>query len=172
MIFNLYRRVVVKVGDDERHVYDRSRLMYTEVAEIEKVTGLSYPEWERELFQFSMKGVAPLLHVLRKRDGQPSDFATMQFNVADLSVAPLREDGTEFTLEEMNEDLDKRIRDAKGEADAGPTLAVAAAAADSEATSGASTPGSSPSGSGSVPGSGTGSPGRTSRRARPTSIAS
>src|SRR6266704_2536505 len=69
MIFNLFQRVVVKVGEDEKHIFDRKRLMYTEVVELEKVTGLSYLEWEQQLGRYSITAVAAVLHVLRKRDG-------------------------------------------------------------------------------------------------------
>src|SRR5258707_7493705 len=95
MIFSLYSRVKVKLGDEE-HIFDHARLMYSEVAEIEKVTGLSYGEWERELGRFSIAAVAALLHVLRKRADMPSDFATMQWNVADLAITPLCAEATEF----------------------------------------------------------------------------
>jgi hypothetical protein len=36
-----FPRLVVKLGD-ERHIFDRAELMYTEVQEIEKVTGSSF----------------------------------------------------------------------------------------------------------------------------------
>src|SRR5258706_7961444 len=109
MIFNLYSRVLVKVGDDEQHIFDATRLMYTEVAEIEKCTGVSYGEWRRQLGEYSITAIAALLHVLRKRDDQPSDFATMQFNAAALDVVPLHADDREFTVEEVAEDWKKRL---------------------------------------------------------------
>jgi hypothetical protein len=127
MIFNLYSRVLVKVGDDERHIFDATRLMYTEVAEIEKCTGTAYGEWRRQLGEYSITAIAALLHVLRKRDGQAGDWATMQFNAAALDVVPLHEDDTEFTAAEVEADLKKRLADAAGTAD--PTRAAAAAVA-------------------------------------------
>src|SRR5258707_4047558 len=114
MIFNLYSRVLVKVGDDEQHIFDATRLMYTEVAEIERCTGVSYGEWRRQLGQYSITAIAALLHVLRKRDGTPSDFATMQFNAAELDVAPLHEDGTEFTAAEGGGEPAERLQEARG----------------------------------------------------------
>ena len=168
MIFNLYSRVVIKLGD-ERHVFDRQRLMYTEVAEIEKVTGLSYGEWERELARYSITAIAALVHVLRKREGQQGDFATMQFNAAQLDVVPVRDDGTELTPAEITADLAKRMADAA--AGPGPTrgdaAAVAAEAPVLEATTVISP--SSLNGSTSARGNGNGSRGGTSSPARRTS---
>src|SRR5258708_30861467 len=97
MIFNLYSRVKVKVGDDEEHVFDATRLMYTEVAEIEKCTGTPYGEWRRQLGEDSITAIAALLHVLPQRDGQSSDFAAIQVNAATLHAIPLHEDDREFT---------------------------------------------------------------------------
>jgi hypothetical protein len=172
VIFNLYSRVKLKLGDEE-HVFDHGRLMFTEVAEIEKVTGLSYGEWERELGRFSIAAVAALLHVLRKRDEMPSDFATLQFNVADLNVVPLHDDGSEFTAAEVTADVLRRVDEAK-ENGGGPTSATAAAVAPESGQQATTiTSLSSPSGTGSGPGSSTnGSPGVTSRSSRRTRTAS
>jgi hypothetical protein len=169
LIFNLYPRVVVKVGGSESHVFDRSRLMFTEVAEIEKVTGLGYLEWLDDLSKYKITAVAALLHILRKREGQPSDFGSLQFNVADLDVVPLHEDGREFTPQEVTEDLQKRVEEAQREKEQGPTSATAApvAPAKTPAVTIGTSP-SSPNGSTSGPSSGTGSPGRTSPRAKRT----
>ena len=55
----LFPRLVVNLGD-ERHIFDRAELMYTEVQEIEKVTGSSFAEWERELGRYSITVPATL----------------------------------------------------------------------------------------------------------------
>lgn len=123
MIFNLWPRVAIKLGD-ERRVFDRARLMFTEVQEIERATGLSYAEWEQQLGRYSITAIAALIHVLRRRDGQPSDFATMQFAAADLDVVPLHDDDTEYTPEEATAELTKRLADAAGGNGAGPTRAA------------------------------------------------
>jgi hypothetical protein len=173
MIFTLYPRVAVKLGD-ESHVFDRARLMYTEVAEIERVTGLSYPEWLDQLREYRITAVAALLHVLRKREGQPSDFGSLQFNVTDLDVVPLHDDGREFTAQEVADDLKRRIEEAKGSGDGAVPMVAAAVAVAPEAT-GPGTTGtslSSPPISESVPGNGNGSRGRTSAGARRTSTRS
>jgi hypothetical protein len=170
LIFNLYSRVLVKLGADESHVFDRGRLMFTEVAEIERVTGQSYAEWAEQLGKYSITAVAALLHILRKRDGQPSDFGSLQFNVADLDVVPLHDDGSEFTPAEVAADLTERVRKASEGNGADPTLAAVARAVAPETnpvTTGTSL--SSPNGSGSGRGSGNGSPGPTSVPARRTS---
>ena len=171
MIFTLYPRVAVKLGA-ESHVFDRSRLMYTEVVEVERVTGLSYPEWLDQLGEYRITAVAALLHVLRKRADQPSDFGSLQFNVADLDVVPLHDDGREFTAQEVADDLRQRIEKAKTDGDAGPTRAAAEAVApgSSPVTSGTSL--SSPNGSASARGNGRSSPGRTSPSAKRTSTRS
>lgn len=164
MIFNLYERVAVKIGD-ERHVFDRKRLMFTEVAEIEKVTGLSYAEWERQMGRFSITAVAALVHVLRKREGKPSDFGSMQFNATDLAVVPLHDDGSEFTVDEVAADLAKRMAKAADEPDPTIAAAVAAVAAEQAAASQPDTATSSPSSPSSTRsgrGSGTASSGATS----------
>jgi hypothetical protein len=169
VIFTLYPRVVVKLAG-ESHVFDRARLMYTEVAEIERVTGLSYPEWLDQLGEYRITAVAALLHVLRKREG-PSDYGSLQFNVADLDVVPLHDDGREFTAQEVAADLKRRVEEAQKDDGAGPTRAAGAAAVAPEApspgTNGISL--SSPRPSTSAPGNGNGSPGRTSASARRTS---
>ena len=172
MIFNLYSRVKLRLGDEE-HVFDRSRLMYSEVVEIQRVTEMSYAEWERELGRFSITAVGALLHVLRKRADLPSDFATMQFNVADLAVTPLHDDGTEFTAGEVTADVLKRVDEARGNGPV-PTSATGGAVAP-ESLPGATTITSlsSPPVTGSVPGSSTsGSPGVISRSSRRTRTAS
>ena len=71
----------MKLGD-ERYVFDRSSLMFREVQEIEKATSLSYAEWEQQLGRYSITAVAALVHVLRRRAGVPSDFATLDFAAA------------------------------------------------------------------------------------------
>lgn len=166
MIFSLYSRLKIRIGQDEEHIFDRGRLMFTEVAEIEKVTGLSYGEWEQALARYSISAVGALLHVLRKRDGIADDYATMQFNAAELDVVPLHEDDTEFTAAQVAADLARRAAEAKAE---GPTPAAAGAAAP-EGASPATTPTSpaSPNGTTSAPGNGTASPGMTSASSRPT----
>ncbi len=158
MIFSLFSRVVVKVGEGERHIFDRARLMYSEVAEIEKVSGLSYGEWEMELGRYSMKAVAPLLHVLRKRGGKPSDYATLEFNVADLDVVPLRDDDTEMTPQDVAEELARRVKAA--EPDPTPAVAAESARPPIPATNGTSR--SSPSTTASGRGNGKSSAGRSS----------
>lgn len=168
MIFNLYPRVRLKLGDEE-HVFDRARLMYSEVAEIEKITGLSYAEWERELGRFSITAVAALLHILRKRADIPSDYATMQFNAADLSVTPLHEDGREYTADEVTADVLKWVEDAKSP----PTSATAAAVAPEDSQPGTTiTSLSLPAGMASAPGNGVTSNGGTSRSSKRTRTAS
>jgi hypothetical protein len=169
MIFTLYPRVVVKLAG-ESHVFDRARLMYTEVAEIEKVTGLAYPEWLDGLGQYRITAVAALLHILRKRDGQPSDFGSLQFNVAEFDVVPLHDDGREFTAQEVADDVKRRIEEAQKDAGAGPTRAADAPAASPgpppPVTS--STSLTSPASTTSAPGNGNGSPGVTSRSSKRT----
>lgn len=166
MIFSLYSRLKVKLGDEE-HVFDRGRLMFTEVAEIEKVTGLSYGEWERELARYSITAIGALLHVLRKREGIASDFATMQFNAASLDCVPVHDDGTEFTPAEITADVAKRLADAA--AGPGPTRggdAPAVAAESPQATT--TTSPSSPAATTSARGNGNGSRGVTSSSSRRT----
>src|SRR5258708_4339089 len=166
MIFNLYSRVKVKVGDDEEHVFDATRLMYTEVAEIEKCTGTPYGEWRRQLGEYSITAIAALLHVLRKRDGQSSDFAAMQFNAATLDVIPLHEDDREFTAAEVEADMTKRL--AAAAETANPISATAAAVAPENGSKPATTISSpsSQSGSGSGRGNGRSSSGKTSSSSR------
>ena len=161
MIFNLWPRVAIKLGG-ERHVFDRSKLMFTEVQEIEKATGMSYAEWEQQLGRYSITAVAALIHVLRIRDGQPSDFKTMNFAAADLDVIPLHDDDTEYTPEEATAELTKRLAEANN--GAGPTRAADEPEAPSAGTG--STPRqltspSSPATTGSGHGNGNGSPGGT-----------
>jgi hypothetical protein len=168
MIFNLWPRVVVKLGADERHVFDRKRLMFAEVQEIERVTKLSFGEWQSELGRYSITAVAALLHVLRRRDGMASDFATMEFAANDLDVVPLHDDDTEYTPEEATAELTKRMQEATG--GPGPTLAAAAPAAAPGASSPtpASTSAPSQRSSGSAPGNGSSSRTRISSAARRT----
>lgn len=174
MIFNLYQRVAVKVGDSERYIFDRSRLMFTEVAEIQKITDWSYGEWERQLGRYDIVAVAALVHVLRKRENVPSNWATMQFNATELDVVPIHDDGSEFTKEEIAKDLADRISQTD---EPDPTIAAAAVAIQAEEAAVASRQdmtitslslrGSTESGRGSS----TSSRGKTSASSRRTSTA-
>lgn len=164
MIFSLFSRVVVKVGEDERHIFDRARLMYSEVAEIEKITGQSYLEWRLDLERFSITAVAALLHVLRKRAGMANDFATMQFNVSDVDVVPLNEDDTEMVREEWLADLERRRKAA--EPDPTPAVAAENARQQSPATNGTSP--SSPASTASARGNGKSSRGSSSAASKLT----
>ena len=163
MIFAAYPRVAVKLGD-ERYEFDRASLMFAEVVEIETVSGLSYGEWVTGLSRYSIRSVAALLHVLRRRAGIASNFAQINFAVDDLDVVPLHEDGTEFTAAEVSEDITKRLEapdptsgtDAPVVSDPPPTPVTS----DTSLTSPASTT--------SAPGNGNGSRGGTSRSSRRT----
>lgn len=135
MIFNLYRHVRVKLGD-ESYDFERSSLMFQEVVALEDATGYSFGEWQSELGRYSIRAVAGLLHILRKRAGVPSDFETLNFSADDLECVPLHEDGTEFTQAEVVEDIERRAREARE----GPTGAAAA-----NGSSPADTPSTSPS---------------------------
>ncbi|SRR6266702_3388523 len=167
MIFAVYPKVAVKLGD-ERYEFDRATLMFPEVVEIETVSGLSYGEWAAGLSRYSIRSVAALLHVLRRRAGAASNFAAISFAVDDLDVVPLHEDGSEFTAQEVADDIVKRV--AEAEEAANPTSATAAPVASSgpppQVTSGTSltSPGSTTSGHGS----GNGSPGVISRSSKRT----
>jgi len=124
VIFNIWPRVVIKLGD-ERHVFDRSQLMFRDVQEIERVTEMSYAEWQQQLSRYSITAVAALIHVLRKRDGMPSDFRTMDFAADQLDVVPLHDDDSEYTTEEAAAEVTRRIAEASGGGNgAGPTLAA------------------------------------------------
>lgn len=169
MIFSWFSRVAVKVGDSETHIFDQERIMLPEVMEIEKISGLSYMEWKIELNRFSMSAVAPLLHILRKRAGMPSEFATMQLNVADVDVRAVRDDGTEMTPGEMLADIERRKAAAEAEPD--PTSSAGDAPASAPPplipdTSGTSL--SSPNGTASGRGNGRSSRGGTSARSKLT----
>ena len=85
MIFSLYPRVVIKAGG-ERYEFDRTTLMFTEVVQIEKATGMSFGEWQTDLGRYSLAAVGALIHMLRRREGLPSDFETMSFG--ELSGLP------------------------------------------------------------------------------------
>lgn len=167
MIFTWFSRVVLKLGD-ESHVFDREHIMLPEVVEIEKVSGLSYMEWRVELDRFSMRAVAPLLHVLRKRAGVASDFATMTFDVGDLEVLALRDDGTEMTGAEMIADIERRAAGAQAAA-ADPTPGAGDRAPDpGPIPATAPTSPASPNGTASAPGNGRSSRGSSSAGSRPT----
>jgi len=164
VIFNLYKRVAVKLGE-ERYVFDRDELMFTEVVEIEKATGLSFGEWQQELARYSIMALGGLLHMLRKRAGVPSDFETMNFNAYDIDVVPLHDDGTEFTPEDVAADITRRLEEAKNPV---PTIAAgaAASAAGQEPETTPSMSLTSLSGSGSAHGNGNGSHGGSSRSSK------
>lgn len=162
MILSLYPRVAVKVGD-ERYEFDRRDLMFTEVVEIERATGLSFWEWQRELDRYSLVALGGLLHMLRKRAGVPSDFETMQFRAADFDVVPLHEDGTEYTAAEVAEDIRQRMAEATG-----PVPTGAADAAGTPPATTANTSPISPNGSGSAHGSGNVSRGASSASSKRT----
>ena len=159
MIFSLYSRVRVKLGG-ESYDFDRSSLMFSEVVDIENATGLSFGEWQSELGRYSIRAVAGLLHILRKRAGVPSDFETLDFAADDLDCVPLHEDGSEFTPAEVAEDVARRIQEAREERPTSAPGSPAGENAPGETT--ASTSPSSLNGSESAPGNGDISPGPTS----------
>jgi hypothetical protein len=169
MIFTWYSRFKIKVGEEEEYIFDRTRLMYTEVAEIEKCSGLTYGEWEYALRRYSITALAPLLHVLRKREGVTSDWAVMQFNAAQFDCIPVHDDDSEYTVEELEADLAKRT--GKDAAEPDPTRAGAGAVPPEPSPPPATTTSSrsSPNGSASGRGNGTSSPGATSPSSRPIS---
>jgi hypothetical protein len=163
VIFNLYPRVVIKVGE-ERYEFDRSSLMFKEVVQIEQASGLSFGEWQTELGRYSLNAVGALIHMLRKRAGEPSDFQSMDFPVDGFDVVPLHDDGSEFTAEEVAADITRRLAEAED-----PVPTIAAPAAGQETPGPASTATMSPtsrSDSTSDRGNGNGSPGHSSRGSR------
>lgn len=157
MIFSLYDHVRVKLGD-ESYDYDRSSLMFREVVLIEDATGLSFGEWQSELGRYSIRAIAGLLHVLRKRAGVPSDYGSLDFSADDLECVPLHEDGTEFTTAEVAEDVNRRIEEAR---EGRPTGVPGPPAGDEPPAVTASISPSSPSGTASARGNGKSSRGRT-----------
>jgi hypothetical protein len=163
VIFNLYPRVVIKAGD-ERYEFDRSTLMFREVVEIEKASGWSFGEWQTELGRYSLQAIGALVHVLRKRAGEPSDFAEMNFPVDGFDVVPLHDDGSEFTAEEVAADITKRVAEAEN-----PVPTIAAPAAGQGTPEPGTTPTISrtlPSATTSGPGNSNGSRGGSSRSSR------
>jgi len=158
VIFNLYPRVVIKVGD-ESYEFDRSTLMYQEVVQIEEASGLSFGEWQTELGRYSLKAVGALIHMLRRSAGEPSDFAKMDFPVDGFDVIPLHDDGSEFTAEEVAADITKRIAEVQEPV---PTGAAAPAANPPPVTTASTSP-TSLNGSGSALGNGSTSRGRSSK---------
>jgi hypothetical protein len=89
VIFALYEKVAVKVGDEESHVFDHDELLLSQVQEIEKVTGMSWGEWEVELRRYSATAVAALLHSLRKRVGVDDGAARQLGQVGHRIASPL-----------------------------------------------------------------------------------
>ena len=169
MIFNLYPRVVIKAGE-ERYEFDRSTLMFREVVEIEKASGWSFGEWQTELGRYSLQAIGALVHMLRKRAGEPSDFAEMNFPVDGFDVIPLHDDGTEFTAQEVADDITRRLNEADKPV---PTPAAPAAGPGTlEQASTAITSPTLPSVSASGHGSGNGSRGGSSRSSKPAPTSS
>lgn len=123
MIFGLYPRVAVKLGG-ERYIYDSATLMYAEAAEVERVTGQSYAEWAIDLAAHKITAIAALLHILRRRAGVPSDFAKTDFAAADLDVVPVHDDDRDYTREEVAADIERRMREARADAEPVPTPAA------------------------------------------------
>ncbi len=121
----MFTRVAVKLGD-ESHVYDRKTFSFADAQRVEEATGLAYPEWEWQLGRGSVTAVAALLHVLRLRDGMPSDFKLMSFSMQDLDSVPLHDDDSEYTAEEVGDEVARRVREAQAPADPGPTPAAGA----------------------------------------------
>ena len=133
MIFGLYERVAISLGD-ERYIFDQRTLMYPEAAEIEAVTKLSYAEWALDLAGHKITAIAALLHVLRQRAGVPTDFAKMTFAAAALDVVPVHDDDREYTREEIAADVERRFGAAKAGAEPVPTRAANGQASPSAAT--------------------------------------
>jgi hypothetical protein len=124
LIYQFFSRVAVKLGDESR-TWDRKTFSYADAVRVEEATGMSYPEWEWRLERQSVTAVAALLHVLRLRDGVPSDFKAMAFNMSDLVSVPLHDDDSEYTADEVAEEIIRQTREAQAAADPGPTRAAA-----------------------------------------------
>jgi hypothetical protein len=127
-VFAHYDRVAVKAGEDESHVFDARDVMTLEALEIERVTGLTWGQWQRDLCGFSVTAVAGLLHVLRKRDGQDSDWPP-GLKVTDLTAIPLHDDDSEYTAGEVRDDLERRVAEAQAMLDAAAAASPELAAA-------------------------------------------
>jgi hypothetical protein len=168
MIFALFPRVAVKLGPGERHIFDRATLMFTEVQEIEKVTGLSFAEWQDGLNRGSITSVAALIHILRRRAGTPSDYKSMQFAADDLDYVPVHPDDREYTRAELAAEISRLLDIANNGVGPTPAAAGLAAAPEETAPTTASTNPSSPNGSTSAPGNGSSSRTRTGSGAKRT----
>ena len=156
MIFRLYSKIAIK-ADGERYVFDRSQIMFKDMIEIENASGYAYLEWEEALGRGSIRAIAAAVHMLRKKNGEPSDFDTMNFPVSGFDIVPLHDDGTEFTAQEVAADITRRLEEPED-----PTNAAGSGNGGPSPDTG-NTSLTSPPSTASARGNGTGSPGRSSK---------
>lgn len=70
--------------DGQVYEYDATRLLFSEVAFVQKKTGMKLQEWQAGLGEMDAFAVAGLVYILKKRAGEQPDWDTLDFDMASL----------------------------------------------------------------------------------------
>jgi hypothetical protein len=99
-------KVLIHVGfgkDRETYEYNRGKLINVEFIAMERVTGMDGIELNRALDRGSVNALTALIWVLRKRQEPTLKFEQVVFNVGDLGLEMVNDDGTPLTDDEEGE---------------------------------------------------------------------
>ena len=74
--------------DGKVYEYDRTRLLYSEFAFVQKKTGLKLLAWQAALDEWDAEALAGLVYILRRRAGEPVEWDGLEFDLASLEIVP------------------------------------------------------------------------------------
>lgn len=72
--------------DGQHYEFDMDRLLFSEMAFVQKKTGLKLQEWQRGLNEMDAFALAGLVYIVRKRAGEQPDWDTLDFDIASFDA--------------------------------------------------------------------------------------
>lgn len=81
------------VVDGKTYEFEQEKLLYSEIAFIQKRTGLKLQDWQQGLAEMDAFALGGLVYILRKRAGEQPDWDTLDFDVASLEIVGEETDG-------------------------------------------------------------------------------
>ena len=72
--------------DGKTYEFEQEKLLYSEIAFIQKKTGLKLQQWQDGLGEMDAFALGGLVYILRKRAGEQPDWDTLDFDVASLEI--------------------------------------------------------------------------------------
>ena len=70
--------------DGQVYDYDERRLLNSELAFIQKKTGLKFEQWQQGLTELDAFATRALVYVLKKRAGEEPDWDALDFNMLEI----------------------------------------------------------------------------------------